>query len=452
MKIAVIGGGGVRSLFLAKSLSQASRKLGITEVAFSDTDPEKLAVYGKLANISVYLFSPEMRFVTTTDNDEALCDADYVITTVRPGGDEKRAEEERLTIAENVIAQETVGGAGLSFAMRTFPALREIAANAKRLSRKGVKIFNFTNPVGIVTQALNDDGVDFAYGICDAPTGMLDSFEKLLRLPEGSLKGEVYGLNHLSFFSSVTYNGADVTGRILSDPDAYVKTELSYFKREDAQKRGYIPNEYLYYYYYPDEALRHMLAAKELRGAQIARINKKMLSELQKVDIENDYAGALEIFSRGYGEREGSYMATETGIVRQKPWRFDPLSAEKGGYAGVALKYIEIVGSGKAGDMILSCPSRGKIEGLKETDVAEVSVTVTPDGVAPHCFGNIPKECKDIIVTMKAYENAASEALRSRKRSDLEKALRLNPLASEKAGVLAEKYVGLNKDFISFSD
>ena len=243
MKIAVIGGGGVRSMFLAKSLSQAARKLGITEVVFSDNDPEKLAVYGTLAKKTAALNDPDLAFTVTTDNDSALYNADYVITTIRPGGDDKRAEEEKLTIAEGVIAQETVGGAGLSFAMRTFPALSAIAESAKRLSRPGVKIFNFTNPVGIVTQALYDAGIDFAYGICDAPTGMLDSFEKLLRLPEGALKGEVYGLNHLSFFKSVTLDGADVTKRIISDPDAYVKTELSYFDRAELERRGYIPNE-----------------------------------------------------------------------------------------------------------------------------------------------------------------------------------------------------------------
>lgn len=439
-------------MFLAKSLSQAARKLGITEVVFSDNDPEKLSVYGTLAKKTAALNDPDLAFTVTTDNDSALYNADYVITTIRPGGDDKRAEEEKLTIAEGVIAQETVGGAGLSFAMRTFPALSAIAESAKRLSRPGVKIFNFTNPVGIVTQALYDAGIDFAYGICDAPTGMLDSFEKLLRLPEGALKGEVYGLNHLSFFKSVTLDGADVTKRIISDPDAYVKTELSYFDRAELERRGYIPNEYLYYYYYPEQALRHMLSAKELRGAQIARINKKLLAELKKIDPENDYDGALKVFSAGYGERESSYMATETGVVRQKPWRFDPKSPEKGGYAGVALKYIEIIESGIPGDMILSCPSGGNIPGLKPTDVAEISVTVTPDGVIPHKFENIPSECRDLIVTMKAYENAASMALRSRKKSDLVSALAANPLSAAKAETLADKYINVNKDFIVFSD
>lgn len=452
MKIAVIGGGGVRSMFLAKSLSQASEKLGIKEVVFSDTDGEKLAVYGKMAKKTAALNAPELKFSLTGDNSEALFDADYVITTIRPGGDIKRAEEEAATISEDVIAQETVGGAGLSFAMRTFPELLKIAENAKKLSKPGVKIFNFTNPVGIVTQALHDAGIDFAYGICDAPTGMLDSFEKLLGLREGRLKGEVYGLNHLSFFKSVTLDGEDVTRRILSHPDAYTKTELGYFDRDDLLRRGYIPNEYLYYYYYPAAALANMRKAKKLRGAQIAEINQRMLHRLKGIDVEREFDTALKLFSEGYGERENSYMATETGVTRQKPWRFDPKSPEKGGYAGIALKYIEIVRSGTPGDMILSCPSEGKLSGLNAKDIAELSVTVTPEGVFPHEFPSPPEECKNLIVRMKAYENAASSALLNRRKTDLVNALRLNPLVAGKCLPLAEKYLNLNADYITFSD
>ena len=126
MKIAVIGGGGVRSPFLAKSISQAAGKLGVTEVAFSDIDPVKLDIYGKMAKKTAYLNAPELKFTLTTDNSEAISGADYIITTIRPGGDGMRRAEESLTIAEGVIAQETVGAAGLSFAMRTYPALEDI--------------------------------------------------------------------------------------------------------------------------------------------------------------------------------------------------------------------------------------------------------------------------------------------------------------------------------------
>ena len=330
MKIAVIGGGGVRSPFLAKSLSQSSIRLGIDEVVFADIDPNKLRLYGNMAKRTAYLNAPQLKFTLTESVKEAVEGASYIITTIRPGGDVTRMLEERATIGEGVIAQETVGAAGLSFAMRTFPALCKIAELAKKYALPNFRIFNFTNPVGIVTQALSDAGYGFTYGICDAPTGMLDSFEKMLGLKEGSLKAEVYGLNHLSFFKSVTLNGKDITTDILANPAAYERTELAFFPESDLIRRGYIPNEYLYYYFYPDEALRNMQKAEKLRGAVICELNASMSEELNKLgDTFARYGEALEIFSKYHGARESAYMSLETGVKRQKKWMFDPVSPEQ---------------------------------------------------------------------------------------------------------------------------
>lgn len=454
MKLAVIGGGGVRSPFLAKSLSQSAERLGIGEVVFADVNPDKLRLYGNMAKKTAYLNAPQLKFTLTESVKEAVEGASYIITTIRPGGDETRMLEESATIAEGVIAQETVGAAGLSFAMRTFPALCEIAELAKKYALPGFRIFNFTNPVGIVTQALSDAGYDFTYGICDAPTGMLDSFEKMMGLKEGSLKAEVYGLNHLSFFKSVTLSGVDVTGRIIADPAAYEKTELAFFPQSDLMRRGYIPNEYLYYYFYPEEALRNMQKARKLRGAVICELNAAMGEELNKLgDTFGRYDEALEIFSKYYGARENAYMSLETGVKRQKKWKFDPVSPEKGGYAGVALKYLEIVSGKEAGEMILSCPSAGALDFLKPSDVGEFSVTVTSDGVFPHRFGNVPEECASIIAEMKKYENAASEALRTRSEKKLAAALALNPLVpADKAETLAKKYAEINRAYVEYGE
>lgn len=452
MKLAVIGGGGVRSPFLAKSLSQSASRLKIDEVVFADIDRNKLRLYGNMAKKTAYLNAPQLKFTLTDSVREAVEGASYIITTIRPGGDETRMREESATIAEGVIAQETVGAAGLSFAMRTFPALCEIAHLAEKYALPNFRIFNFTNPVGIVTQALSDAGYGFTYGICDAPTGMLDSFEKMLGLKEGSLKAEVYGLNHLSFFKSVTLNGKDITKRILEDPASYEKTELAFFPQSDLMRRGYIPNEYLYYYFYPEEALRNMLKAKKLRGAVICELNAEMGKELNKLgDTFRRYDEALEIFSKYHGARESAYMSLETGVKRQKKWTFDPVSPEKGGYAGVALKYLEIVQSGKEGEMILSCPSAGALDFMQPSDVGEFSVSVTANGAVPHRFGDVPEECAQIVSEMKKYENAASLALRTRSKSALVEALALNPLVpAESAAVLAEKYVKINAPYVEY--
>jgi len=179
MKLTVIGGGGVRSMFLAKSIAQRAHDLHITELVFMDCDADKLRIYGGLARHVARLLDPALKFTLTTDADEAVRDADYIITTIRVGGDHTRVRDERIALDLGILGQETTGAAGLSFAMRSVPALADYCERIKRLSKPTVKVFNFTNPAGVVSQALRDMGYDFTYGICDAPSGMLHQFADL---------------------------------------------------------------------------------------------------------------------------------------------------------------------------------------------------------------------------------------------------------------------------------
>ena len=210
MKLAVIGGGGVRSMFLAKSIAQKAAALNIQELVFMDNNEKKLNIYGKMAKVVAQKINPDLRFVLTVSSEDAIRGADYVITTIRVGEDDMRVKDERIALGMGVLGQETTGAAGLSFAMRSVDALADYCELVKQYAKPGCKVFNFTNPAGVVSQTLRDMGYDFTYGICDAPSGMLHTFEKLYGAKEGSAKGEVYGLNHLSYFQSVTMNGREV--------------------------------------------------------------------------------------------------------------------------------------------------------------------------------------------------------------------------------------------------
>ena len=179
MKLTVIGGGGVRSMFLAKSISQRAAELHITQLVFMDNDPEKLRIYGGMARHVANMLCPELDFVLTTDAVDAVTDADYVITTIRVGGDHTRVRDERIALDLGILGQETTGAAGLSFAMRSVPALAQYCELIRKHAKPSVKVFNFTNPAGVVSQALRDMGYDFTYGICDAPSGMLHQFADL---------------------------------------------------------------------------------------------------------------------------------------------------------------------------------------------------------------------------------------------------------------------------------
>ena len=450
MKLAVIGGGGVRSMFLAKSIAQKAAELHMDELVFMDNNEKKLNIYGKMAKVVAQKLNADLRFTLTTDAIEAITGADYVITTIRVGEDDMRVKDERIALSMGVLGQETTGAAGLSFAMRSVDALSDYCEMVKRYAKPGCKVFNFTNPAGVVSQTLRDMGYDFTYGICDAPSGMLRTFEKLYGAPEGSAKGEVYGLNHLSYFQSVTMNGREVLQELIENDRAYTETDLRYFEKSLLRERGAILNEYLYYFYYREKAVANILAAPQTRGEQIAEINKKMTAELEQLDVEKDFDKALAIFEHWYGERENNYMAAESGVKRQTKWSFDIFGQDDGGYAGVALNFIKIAQSGGVDSMILCVPNGGAINGLRDSDVVEITCDIKDGEAIPHVFGDVDEQNLELIRRVKIYERLSSEAIRTKSRTKAIEALTLHPLVASYslATALVDAYLEHNKDYI----
>lgn len=449
MKLTVIGGGGVRSMFLAKSIAQKAEVLSIDELVFMDNDEKKLNIYGKMAKKVSNLLYSKLKFTLTTDPIEAVKNADYVITTIRVGGDEMRVRDERIALNLGLLGQETTGAAGLSFAMRSVSALAEYCELIKKYAKPACKVFNFTNPAGVVSQTLRDMGYDFTYGICDAPSGMLRSFEKLYSAEECSAKGEVYGLNHLSYFKSITLNGREIMEELIENDEAYEKTDMRYFEKELLKERGGILNEYLYYFYYREKAVENILNAKQTRGEQICEINKKMTEALSRIDIENNFDEAFKVFEYWYGIRENNYMASETGVKRQEPWHFDIYQKDFGGYAAVALNFIEIAQSNATDSMILCVPNNGAIKELEDTDVIEVTCDITENGAVPHKFDNLDEQNIELIRRVKIYERLASKAIREKSVQCAVEALTLHPLVNSYslAKKLVSEYLKLNKNY-----
>lgn len=454
MKIAVIGGGGVRSMFLAKSLAQNSGELGFDEIVFMDNDPGKLNIYGKMAQRLVKELKPELDFCLTSDPVEAVKDADYIITTIRVGGDDMRIRDERIALARGVLGQETTGAAGFSFAMRSVPALEGYCELAKKYASKEVKIFNFTNPAGVVSQTLRDMGYDFTFGICDAPSSLLHSFAKLYGVPQDAVTGNCYGLNHLSFFESIKLDGREIMPELLKDERIYTDTDMRFFRKDLVDHMGCILNEYLYYFYYREQAVENIRNARVTRGEVIREVNKNMMDELSHMDIENDFESCLKIFDKWYGRREDAYMSNETGIKRVKDgagshYHFDIYEKDAGGYAGVALQYIRAENTGKEGQMILCVPNKGAIPGLSDTDVVEITCTLKNGNCIPHKIGNPGELQMELIRRVKIYERLASEALRTKSISRAVDCLMVHPLVNSYslAVRLVEDYLESNKNY-----
>lgn len=450
MKITVIGGGGVRSMFLAKSLAQSSAELGFEEIVFMDNNAEKLRIFGRMAEQVSKRIRPELKFRVTTDAVDAVKDADYIITTIRVGGDEMRIKDERIALDRGVLGQETTGAAGFSFAMRSVPALAWYCELAREYSAPNVKIFNFTNPAGVVSQTLRDMGYDFTFGICDAPSGLLHSVAKLYHVAPDSLTGECYGLNHLSFFESIKLDGKEIMPELLKEPRLYTETDMCFFHKDLVEHFGCVLNEYLYYFFYREEAVQNILDAGVTRGEVIRDVNRHMMDELSGLTIENDFEGCLRIFDKWYGERTNAYMANETGVPKEnKPYHFDIYEKDEGGYAGVALKYIRAQREGKASEMILCVPNQGAIPGLLDDDVVEITCSIQKGTVVPHKIERPGKLQMELIRRVKMYERLASEALREKKIARAIECLMVHPLVNSYslAEKLTEDYLKANKEY-----
>lgn len=207
MKLCVIGGAGARSAFLTKSLVKSTRDIRVDHIVLLDNDQQKLKTYGEISRELSRRLDPDLTFEVTSDARAALTGVDYIITTIRAGEDAGRLFDEQTCLAHGVLGQETTGAGGFAMAIRSVPTLVYYCTLAREVANPGHLIFNFTNPSGIITQALRSKGFDNVYGICDAPSGFIKQLEEILEIPYGTLDIECYGLNHLSWFRNAKVNG-----------------------------------------------------------------------------------------------------------------------------------------------------------------------------------------------------------------------------------------------------
>lgn len=434
MKLAVIGGGGVRSPFLARSLVKNAKEIGVDEIVFMDNNSEKLNLFGKLSQKIAQSIRPNIQFTITTDMVEAVTDASLVITTIRSGGDESRVFDERTALDLGILGQETTGAGGFAMALRSIPVLTDLCEKIVRYSSKDVLVFNFTNPSGLVTQALRNAGYDFVYGICDAPSGFEKQLVKLLDASEDDFEMRCFGLNHLSWYRDFKLRGEDAYDAIMSKKNIFQDTDMRYFDRKVVNLIGNrdLPNEYLYFYYFRDQAVQAILLSNKTRGETILEINKDMLTALHKVDIEADPQAAFDIFIRHYFERENQYFAIESGKKRKAipvvPTLEDFIAQpDDGGYAGVAIKFIKAYVSGEPVRMVLSVPNNGAISFLNDDDVVEITCSIEKGKVTPLPVSSVDDFQKQLIESVKYFERNCVKAIQTKDKDLAVKALMLHP-------------------------
>lgn len=435
MKLTIIGGGGIRTpLFIDLLAHRQMFKVGqrlIDRVTLMDIQPERLEVILKLSEYLKNRIGGDFTLDGTTDLATACEDADFIITTMRVGFEQGRVIDENVAMENQVIGQETTGPGGFAMAMRSIPEALNVAQTAREICPKAW-IINFTNPAGIVSQAVHDAGYDKVVGVCDCSDSLHMRIARSLDESPENLDTQVFGLNHCSLTTRFKKNGEDILPYLLSD-DTIFQKHFPIFQKEDLLKFGGLPNEYLYYYLYPKKAFSQMSASSVGRGESILEMNRKYFESAKKPKFKKDIGALFALHNRTMHQRHSSYMdyAWENTKSGQRPKNADEEEAE--GYAGVAMDFMEAVTSNKQHTLVLNVPPKAPIAGLSAHEVVEVTCKVSRKGVKPVLPETVPEPFADLIRRVKVYESLTCQAVRQKSKKLALWALEANPLVGSKA-------------------
>jgi 6-phospho-beta-glucosidase len=414
VKIAVLGGASVRTPLLVRGLSSSG--LPIAEMALYDPDQGRLALMARVARELA-----EGRTVTARASSAAAIDgADFVFTSIRAGGIEARAHDEAAALAHGVVGQETVGPAGFALALRNVPPLVAYAREVERLAPKAWLI-NFTNPVGIVMQAVRDETDARAIGICDTPTELFERTAEALDLPAAECHFDYFGLNHLGWLREVRHEGEPQLGRLWAQPQRLAglyRAEI--FETDFLTGLRLLPTEYLFYYYRPERAVENLRRRGTNRGAVIAALNARLFEALRAA------SGPLRgIYEQYLKDRDAGYLQIEAGVDATRR----PSADGGGGYDRIALAVVGAIHGAAAGTILpLSVRNEGTIAALADDDVVEVPCVVSPNGALALHVGRTPEAVRDLLLQVKDYERLTARAAVSGSRDDALRALARNPL------------------------
>lgn len=433
MKLVILGGGGFRVPLVYGALLGDHAEGRVTEVVLHDLDAGRLgAVARVLAEQAIGV--PDAPAVTaTTDLDEALRGADFVFSAIRVGGLEGRAADERVALAEGVLGQETVGAGGIAYGLRTVPVAVDIARRVRRLA-PDAWVINFTNPAGLVTEAMSRHIGDRVIGICDSPVGLGRRVARMLGGDPDEAFIDYVGLNHLGWLRGLRIAGRDELPRLLADPEMLGSFEEGrLFGAEWLQSLGAVPNEYLHYYYFNREAVRAYQEAEQTRGAFLRDQQTRFYGELGRRQSGGGEApmSALKAWDATRAEREATYMAENREAAGVGERAAEDL--ESGGYEKVALALMRAIARDERTTLILNVRNRTTLSALDADAVIEVPCSVDANGAHPMAVDPLPGHATGLVCSVKAVEREVLSAAESGSRATAVKAFALHPLVDSVA-------------------
>jgi 6-phospho-beta-glucosidase len=421
MKVAVLGGGGFRVPLVYGALADRAGLLGLEEVALYDVDEPRLARIAAVLEGLEEERSTRVPFHTTTDLDEALEGAQFVFCAIRVGRLEGRVVDERVPLEESVVGQETTGPGGICFALRTVPVMVRLAeAVAERAP--GAWFVNFTNPAGLVTEAVREVLGERAIGICDSPAGLCRRVAAALGRRPDDLWFDYFGLNHLGWLRGVYDGERDLLPDLLADDERLLSFEEGeLFGVEWLRSLRMIPNEYLFFYYYASDTVGALQSGLELRAEFLLRQQRAFYE-----DAPATPAAALAAWRATRRERENAYFAearTAVGLSEPELEREDA-----GGYEGQALALAEAILHNERRVLILNVANRSSLPFFDEDAVVEVPCVVTRSGAVPTAVGDVPAHARALLEAVKDVERTTIRAALSGSRELAVRALALHPL------------------------
>ncbi len=407
-KIAIIGGGGVRTPLLIYGLAQSQELLKTAELTLFDLDEARTGTIARIGREVIRRMGAGFQIRSSSRLEEAADGADFVLSSIRVGGMAARARDERVAIEHGLAGQETTGPAGAAMALRTLPVTLGHAKVIERVAPEAWFI-NFTNPAGLITQALAQHTTLRVIGICDTPSELFHKIAGAVGAPVADVVCDYAGLNHLGWVRRVHLRGEEITQRLLDDTTLLRSLyPAGLFDPALIQALRLIPTEYLFFYYSQRKAYRNQLIAGASRGEELQRMNSGLFERLgAQTDSE-----ALATYTSYLQQRNASYMKLEgLGGSAFTPAENEPNPFELAtGYHRIALDVMNGLLSDCPREIVLNVMNRGAIDDLKADDVVEVPCNVDSTGARPRRTGPLPEQVRGLTLSVKAYERTAIRA------------------------------------------
>ena len=433
-KVTLIGGGGVRTPLVIFGINESAAHLGVDEMVLYDFDHDRARVMCELGQALVAREGGALKLRVATDLEDAIAGAAFVLTAIRVGGIKARAIDERISIENGYPGQETTGPGGIAMGLRTAAVAIDYARVIERLSPDAWMI-NFTNPAGLITQAVSHNTEVRVIGICDTPTELFHRIALALQAEPEDVHCEYVGLNHLGWVKRVLLRGEDVTDRLLASDELLATLyQAKLFDFDMLRSLRLIPTEYLFFYYSRRRALTNQRAAGATRGEELERLNAGLFDELASAMRSDGNDAALAIYANYLNQRSGSYMQLEasagTAFDKSHALIEDPFRVATG-YHRIALDVMNALCSEVPRRIVINVRNHGAIPDVDFEDVVEAPCAISRHGIVPEYCGRLPEEVRGLVLSVKAYERAAIEASITGSEELARKAMLLYPAIGE---------------------